>query len=164
MSAASKTALFLLLASALALCAACSGLFERTEPQSIEKLFFAMRIEADGQLVAKPHLLGETDRRLSMKLVDPEHPDHTRLSLEMMPTRLGEDYRVQVGLLMPDLSKAPQLATLTLAHGQEKKFRLLDDGTSPSSMTVTLLLMRVDSPEFDAWLELVRKEQEKMAT
>lgn len=161
MSAPLKTALVLLLASTVALCMACTGVFERTDEKGIEKLFFAMRIEAAGQLVARPHLLGETDHRLSMKLVDPEHPERTRLSLEMMPTRRGEDYSVQVGLLMPGVSQSPQVATLELAHGQERKFRLLD-GNAP--LTVTLMLMRVDSPEFDAWLDLVRKEQERMAT
>lgn len=161
MSAPLKTALVLFLSSMLALCVACTGFFGRTEEASIEKLFFALRIEADGQLVAKPHLLGETDHRLSMKLVDPEHPERTRLSLEMMPTRLGQDYSVQVGLLMPGVSQSPQVATLKLAHGQERRFSLLD-GSAP--LTVTLLLMRVDSPEFDAWLDLVRKEQMKLAT
>lgn len=120
-----------------------------------------MRIEAGDQLVARPHLLGETDHRLSMKLVDPVHPERTRLTVEMMPTRFGEDYSIQFGLLMPNISDEPQVTTLMLSHGQERKFQLLD-GSAP--LTVTLMLMRIDSPEFDAWLELVRQEQEKMST
>ncbi|MDR0965590.1 MAG: hypothetical protein LBM75_03635 [Myxococcales bacterium] len=161
MSAPYKIALPFFLATLLAVCAACTGLFGRTEDPAIEKLFFALRIETEGQLVAKPHLLGETDHRLSMKLVDPVAPEHTRLAVELLPTRLGNDYSIQFGLLLSGVSKAPQVTELTLAHGQERKFQLLD-GSAP--LTVTLMLMRVDSPEFDAWLELVRKEQEKMST
>ena len=127
----------------------------------LEKLFFALRIEAGQQLVARPNLIGETGSRLTMQLVDPERPDKTRLSLEMLPTKAGASYDIQFGLTMPAISPDLQTAHLTLAHGEEKTFRL-PGGRIP--LTVTLLLMRVDSPEFDAWRELVRREQAAMAT
>ncbi len=127
----------------------------------LEKLFFALRIEAGQQLVARPNLIGETGRRLTMQLVDPEHPDKTRLSLEILPEKSGAAYDIRFGLTMPSIGAEPQTAMLNLAHGEEKKF-LLSGGRVP--LTVTLLLMRVDSPEFDAWRELVRREQAAMAT
>jgi hypothetical protein len=132
---------------------ACGGLLaQRNEP---EQLFFAMRIEDEGRLLARPNLLGETGHKLSMRLVDPERPELTRLALELLPERQGDGYRIQLGVATADRGR-PQVGALALLHGEERKLVLAGPDRP---LKVTLMLMRVDSPEFDAWLELVRREQ-----
>jgi hypothetical protein len=148
-------ALMLVLVSALA--SACGGLMARDDEP--EKLFFAMRIEEGGQVIAHPHLLGETGHKLSMRLVDPARPELTRLALEMDPQREGKGYRVKVGLGLPQL-EAPRVGELSIAHGEERRLALGTDG----KLTVTLMLMRVDSPEFKAWLKLVEREQQAQSS
>lgn len=132
---------------------ACSGLLaQNNEP---EQLFFAMRIEDEGRLLARPNLLGETGHKLSMRLLDPERPELTRLALELLPERQGEGYRIQLGVAAAGHA-GPQVGALALLHGEERKL-VLKGPDRP--IEVTLMLMRVDSPEFKAWLELVRREQ-----
>ena len=140
-----------LLALSVSALAACTGLL--TKESEPEKLFFAMKIEGGGQLLARPHLLGETGHKLSMRLVDPSQPAQSRLALELFPERDGEGYRLQLGVALADAE--PQLGALSLMHAEERRLKL--DGERP--LLVTVMLMRVDSPEFEAWMELVRREQ-----
>ncbi len=125
-----------------------------------EKLFFALQIEEGGVILARPKLLGETGLALSMRLVDPEEPERTRLALELLPSRTGRAYHVEIALEIP--GKGAQISgELELMHGEERHVNL--SGTS-QAFTVTMLLMRVDSPEFDAYMELARRELESQAS
>lgn len=137
--------------------AACSSLLAgESEP---EKLFFAMKIEDQGRLIARPHLLGETGRKLSMRLVDPSQPTQSRLALELFPEHDGEGYQLRLGVALAG-ADTPQLGELSLMHAEERKLQL--PGERP--LLVTVLLMRVDSPEFEAWMELVRQEQARQSS
>jgi len=137
-------------ASCLVLCVACAGIWTRPEPT--EQLFFSMQIEDGGRVVARPQLLGEVGKRLTLKLVEPDSPERPRLALELVPEHDGDGYRVQLKLALPDRDGERE-ASLELSHGEERQVVLPD---SLRRLSVRLMLMRVASPEFDAWLKLAR--------
>jgi hypothetical protein len=131
----------------LALCVACI----HAAPPA-ERLFFALQIEDGGRVVARPQLLGETGKRLTLRLVQPDHPDQPRLALELVPEKDGDGYRVQLRLAVPDHEGVKEGA-LELAHGEEREMKLADP---VRPMTVKVLLMRVASPEFRTFIRLAR--------
>ena len=137
-------------ASLLVLCAACAGIWARGGEG--EKLFFALQIEDGDRVVARPQLLGEVGKRLTLRLVEPDRPDRPRLLLELLPERDGEGYRVQLKLALPRL-EAMREGSFDLAHGEERQVAL--DGPG-QPLAVRVMLMRVASPEFEAWLRLAR--------
>ena len=128
---------------------ACVGLMARAPA---EQLFFALQIEDGGRVVARPQLLGETGKRLTLRLVQPDRPDQPRLALELVPERDGAGYRVQLQLALPDRDGVREGA-LEIAHGEEREVRLADP---VRPVTIRVLLMRVASPEFQTWLKLAR--------
>ena len=138
-------------ASCLVLCVACAGIWTRTAPAA-EQLFFALQIVDGDRVVARPQLLGEVGKRLTLRLVEPDRPDRAQLALELVPEHDGDGYRVQLKLSLPDRD-GPQEGGLELGHGEEKRV-LLADPLRPVSVRV--MLMRVASPEFKAWLRLAR--------
>ena len=134
------------------------------DSEADDRLFFALKIELAGRLVARPNLLGEAGRRLSVKMVDPERADHVNLSLQMLPVPSASQprsYDISLTLQMPDIADSPETAEIHLCHGEEKRL-LLSLGRLP--LTVTIALLSVDSPEFEAWKELVEKEAAAQAT
>ena len=137
-------------ASCLVLCVACAGIWTRA-PEA-EKLFFALQIEDGGHVVARPQLLGEVGKRLTLQLVEPDRPDRPRLALELVPEHDGEGYRVQLKLALPDRDGARE-GTIALSHGEERQV-VLADPIRP--LAVRVMLMRVASPEFESWLRLAR--------
>lgn len=137
---------------ATALLTACAGLLAPTA--SHEKLFFAMQIEERGTVVARPKLVGEAGRPLSMRLVAPDWPERSGLSLKLQPEREGDGYRVKIGLLLPDRD-SPAIGELSLLHGEERRL-LLSEADRP--IRVKLMVMRVDSPEFEAYMQLARRD------
>lgn len=126
---------------------ACAGKLERRAP---ERLFFAMQIEDGGKVIARPRLLGEAGRLVTMKIVEPDRPEQTRLALELFPERKDHTYRVQIKMALPDRAERP-CGELALSHGEERLLRL-DNSVRP--LTVRLLLMRTSSPEFDTFMKL----------
>jgi len=142
-----------------ALLAACAG-GVRTKDDPPEKLYLALKIEDAGHVLAKPRLLGETGRKVSLRLLDPNRPEHERLSLELMPQRQGSAYEVAIGLTLDTRHERAE-GSLKLKHGEERKVLLASDGRP---VGVTLLLMRIDSPEFEAWMELVKQEQARQTS
>jgi len=134
--------------SSAVLCVACAGIWTRPSPS--EQVFFALQIDDGERVVARPQVVGEVGKRLTLKLVEPERPDHARLALELVPERDGEGYRVQLKLALPDRD-APRGATVALSHGEEREVVLPDP---LRRLSVRMLLMRVQSPEFEAWLRL----------
>jgi len=129
-------------------CAACASMMASRGPS--ERLFFALQIQDGDRVVARPQLVGEEGKRLTFKLVSPERPDQARLVLELVPERDGDGYRVQLKLALPDRAEVKR-GELDLEHGEERALRI-DDPVRP--LTVRLMLMRVASPEFEAWLRL----------
>ena len=128
-----------------------------------DQLFFSLKIEMGEHLIARPNLLGESGRRLTLRLVDPEQPDRLNLALKMLPQPSTDNsgYDIGFSIQMPDLSPEPQDIALHMAHGEDKRF-LLTLGRVPIMITMTLL--RVDSPEFEVWKELVQRDAAEQAT
>jgi hypothetical protein len=143
-----RASLALALACTVIVGAACTSRMAGRVPA--ERLFFAVEIMDGDRVVAHPLLLGETGKRLTLKHVSPERPDQARLALELVPEKDGDGYRVQLKLALPDRAGVKR-GVLALEHGEERALKLADP---VRPLTVRLLLMRVASPEFEAWLRL----------
>lgn len=116
-------------------------------PVQAEPLYFALEVRREGRLVAQPKLLGETGRTVRAERRRPgaAQPDYR---LVLTPTAEGESFRLELDLALPELRGHSALALL---HGQERKLQL---GRFPGELEVSLLLMKVDSPEFRALMDL----------
>ncbi|AKF79991.1 hypothetical protein ACN47A_02355 [Myxococcus fulvus] len=112
-----------------------------------EPLYFAVEVWRDGRLVAQPKLLGETGRTLRAERRRPGAPT-ADYRLVLMPRAEGESFLLQLDLLLPEAKGHSELALL---HGQQRKLQL---GRVPGELEVSLLLMKVDSPEFRALMQL----------
>lgn len=116
-------------------------------PARAEPIYFALEVRREGRLVATPKLLGETGRTVRAERRRPgaSQPDYR---LVLTPTTEGETFRLELDLSLPEVHGHSQLALL---HGQERKLQL---GRFPGELEVSLLLMKVDSPEFRALMDL----------
>lgn len=123
-------------------------------PARAEPLYFALEVRREGRLIAQPKLLGETGRTVRAERRKPgaPQPDYR---LVLTPTAEGETFRLELDLSLPELRGHSALALL---HGQERKLQL---GRFPGELEVSLLLMRVDSPEFRALMDLGRDSAER---
>lgn len=112
-----------------------------------EPLYFALEVRREGHLVAMPKLLGETGRTLRAERRKPgaAQPDY---QLILTPIVEGNTYQLSLELTLPDIKGHSELAML---HGQQRKLQL---GKSPGELEVSLLLMKVNSPEFRALMDL----------
>jgi hypothetical protein len=112
-----------------------------------EPLYFALEVRREGRLVAQPKLLGETGRTLRAERRKPGagQPDY---QLVLTPIVEGGLYHLSLELTLPELRGHSELALL---HGQQRKLQL---GKVPGELEVSLLLMKVDSPEFRALMDL----------
>ncbi len=124
----------------------CTTLALPTEAAA-EPLYFALEVRREGRLVAQPKLLGETGRPVRAERRKPGAaiPDYR---LVLTPTLEGEVFRLELDLALPELKGHSELALL---HGQERTVQL---GRRPGELEVSLLLMKVDSPEFRALMDL----------
>lgn len=143
--------LLAILIGACALLAACAGFLAQT---SDEKLFFALQIESEGRVIARPMLLGASGRELSMRLLDPDQPDRPKVDLHLLPERDGAGYRVQLQLTLPDRARA-ESGELEIGHAEQRTVTLAQNDRP---VTVHLMLMRVASPEFKAYVSLARRQ------
>ncbi|WP_224242023.1 hypothetical protein [Hyalangium gracile] len=112
-----------------------------------EPLYFALEVRREGRLVAQPKLLGETGRTLRAERRKPgaSQPDY---QLILTPIVEGNTFHLSLELTLPELRGHSELALL---HGQQRKLQL---GKVPGELEVSLMLMRVDSPEFRALMDL----------
>lgn len=131
---------------------AVAGLLPR-EAQA-EPLYFALEVRREGRLVAQPKLLGETGRTVRAERRKPgaSTPDYR---LVLTPKAEGETFRLELDLVLPEIKGHSELALL---HGQERKVQL---GRWPGDLEVSLLLMKVDSPEFKALMDLAADPDER---
>ena len=129
----------------LMLMTACATPLREQSPG--EKLYFALELRSEGHLVGKPKLLGESGKPLSVERRQPgaRTPDYR---LALMPSWQGDRYRVALEVALPG---AQGHRDFELLQGEEKQLEL---GRAPGELQVTLLLMRVDSPEFRALMQL----------
>ena len=119
-----------------------------------EPLYFALEVRREGRLVAQPKLLGETGRTVRAERRKPgaSTPDYR---LVLTPKAEGESFRLELDLVLPEIKGHSELALL---HGQERKVQL---GRWPGDLEVSLLLMKVDSPEFKALMDLAADPNER---
>jgi hypothetical protein len=112
-----------------------------------EPLYFALEVRREGHLVAMPKLLGETGRTLRAERRKPgaAQPDY---QLILTPIVEGNTFQLSLELTLPDIKGHSELAML---HGQQRTLQL---GKSPGELEVSLLLMKVNSPEFRALMDL----------
>jgi hypothetical protein len=112
-----------------------------------EPLYFALEVRREGRLVAQPKLLGETGRTIRAERRKPgaAQPDY---QLVLTPILEGNLYHLSLELAVPGIKGHSELALL---HGQQRKLQL---GKEPGDLEVNLLLMKVDSPEFRALMDL----------
>jgi len=116
-------------------------------PSPGEKLYFALEVRREGRLVARPKLLGELGKPLRALRQRPGEamPDY---ELWLRPTGMEGQYRLIVDL---KLREAEGHSELALLHGEERQLEL---GPKNGDLQVSLLLMKVDSPEFRALMAL----------
>jgi hypothetical protein len=131
-----------------ALCFALGGCaWKAAQPAPSEKLYFAVEVRREGKLIGHPKLLGETGKLLRAERRQPGAalPDY---QLVLKPTDRGDRYHLVLDLQLPERSGHSELALL---HGEERRLEL---GEHDGDLEVSLLLMRVDSPEFRALMDL----------
>ncbi len=116
-------------------------------PARAEPLYFALEVRREGRLVAQPMFLGERGRTLRAERRQPgaAQPDYR---LVLIPTSEGEKFHLELDLSLP---QAHGHSELSLQHGQQRKLQL---GSRPGELEVSLLVMKVDSPEFRALMDL----------
>jgi hypothetical protein len=116
-----------------------------------DKLYFAIQVEQDGRSVGAPRLLGFEGRRLFAEKWTPGAPlPDYRLLLQ--PKEEGSGYGISLDLELPSGRSSGRLGLL---HGEERTITL-----NPRTR-LTLMVMRVDSPEFRA---LMRESSMKQAS
>jgi hypothetical protein len=117
-----------------------------------EPLYFALEVRRAGRLVAQPKLLGETGRTVRAERRQPgaAQPDYR---LVLTPSAGGkESFQVELDLALPG---GEGHSELSLLHGEQRKVQL---GRVPGELEVSLLVMKVDSPEFKALMDLGAKD------
>ncbi len=119
------------------------------EASAPARLYFAVEVHRNGEVVAQPKLLGEegVTLRAERRPVGATASDYV---LRLRPVRNGGVYEVDVDLALPG-SGARAHRGLSLLHGEVRRLEL---GSVPGELSLELLLMEVDSPEFRALMQL----------
>jgi hypothetical protein len=139
----------------LTVCASAAAFAADPGGTDAHSLYFAVEVRKEGRVVATPKLLGESGKpvKVERRRAGASQFDY-RLVLE--PTLVGGKYEVALDLTLPD---GPQCHhDLSMLHGQVRKFEL---GPKAGDLQVSLTLMRVDSPEFRALMDLVDPQANK---
>lgn len=132
---------------------ACAA--ETANVRNAEKLYFSLELRSGGKLVGQPKLLGESGRWVRAEK-RPDGSDVADYALSLLPTNEGRDaYRVVLDVNLP-AAGADGHRELALLHGEVKKLQL---GRQPGDLEVELMLMKVDSPEFRALMNLPDPEK-----
>lgn len=133
-------------ALAAALLAAACATAGTPRPKG-QELYFELEVAEAGKVIAHPRFLGEAGRRLraERRPTGSTDPDY---QLVLQPQAAGSGYRIQLDLATP---RGAGHSDLALGHGEARKVEL---GPHPGDLEVSLLVMRVDSPEFRALMDL----------
>ncbi len=127
------------------------GCASRTPRTEEEKLYFSLEVRRQGHLVAKPKLLGASGKitRIERRQPGAALADYQLL---LVPRISAGGYHLRLELCLPD---AHGEAEVDLLHGQ---IRQLELGPKAGELQVSLMLMKVDSPEFRLLLDLGERE------
>ncbi len=128
--------------------AGCTG--SRPSPSS-EKLYFSLEIRQEGKVVAKPKLLGQMDKVAFVERRQPGAavPDYR---LRLLPTWQRDHFQIALDLA---LHEAQGHWDVKMVHGESRQLQL---AKSPDNLQVSLLVMKVNSPEFRALMDLADRD------
>ena len=117
------------------------------EASAPSRLYFAVEVHRNGEVIAQPRLLGEegVTLRAERRPVGASASDYV---LRLRPVRNGGVYEIDVDLALPGANAHRELSLL---HGEVRRLEL---GSVPGELSLQLLLMEVDSPEFRALMQL----------
>lgn len=129
------------------------GCASRPSHTEQEKLYFSLEVRRQGHVVAKPKLLGELGKiaRLERRQPGAALADY---QLVLVPRIAGAGYHLRLELRLPDAQGETELE---LVHGQVRQLEL---GPKAGELQVSLLLMKVDSPEFRLLMDLGQRESQ----
>jgi hypothetical protein len=128
--------------------AMAEGLWGReAQAPASEPLYFSLAVSQGGKPLARPQLVGETGKDL--KLLLSQRDGSPRLALRLKPALArpydGSHFGVEVSLELP--GRAVLERSFTVQHGEELHAQMGE------GVELTLLAMRVRSPEFEAYLQ-----------
>ena len=109
-----------------------------------QQLYFAIELTQDGHKLGSPQLLGFEGRQVIAEKRAPgaTQPDYR---LVLRPRESGAGYKVVLEVVLPSGKKLGEVVVL---RGEERSVQL------GGATELKLLLMRVDSPEFRALMQL----------
>jgi hypothetical protein len=130
------------------LAAACTS--SRRAP-STEKLYFSLEIRQEGKVVASPKLLGQTDKVAFVERRQPgaATPDYR---LRLLPTWQRDHFQIALDLA---LREAEGHWDVKMVHGESRQ---LQSAKNPDNLQISLLVMKVNSPEFRALMGLADRD------
>lgn len=108
-----------------------------------EALYLSVEVQQGGQTVAAPKVLGFEGHRVVVERKSPTSAT-ADYRLTLTPQEEGQGYRVLLDL---DLPSGRRFGRVGLLHGEEQKVAL------DANTELTVMLMRVDSPEFRALIQ-----------
>jgi hypothetical protein len=125
-----------------------------SKPQITEKLYLAFELRQDGKVVGTPKLLGELGKSIRAERRQPGAtlPDYR---LAVLPVQLGDHFQIDLDVKLP---KAEGHGNLFVQHGEQRKVEL---GDKPGDLVVSLTVMKVNSPEFKALMNLAAAEERR---
>ena len=126
----------------LAIAAVGSALFPLPAPIRDEPLYFSLEVRQGGHVVARPQLVGLSGHPVRERLRT--RAGTPRLELELTPALTASTLQLQLRLDLPTEKGLQQ--QLTLNHGEQQTLSLSPD------VTVSVLAMKVRSPEFEAFI------------
>jgi hypothetical protein len=110
-----------------------------------EQLYLAVEVKQDGVVLGAPQILGFAGKNITVERRQPG-TNAVDYHLELSPKGAGGGYRLGV-LLEAHGSKGR--GELGLLHGEERSLKL------DRNLELKVLLLEVDSPEFQAWVRTV---------
>lgn len=122
----------------------CATPLPEVEAAPRQQLYFALELSQDGHKIGSPQLLGFEGKQVVAEKRSPGStaPDYR---LVLKPRESGAGYKVVLEVVLPSGKKLGEVVVL---HGEERSVQLGD------ATELKLLLMRVDSPEFRALMQL----------
>lgn len=127
------------------------------EPEAAvpERLYFAIELKHEGRVIGTPRLLGESGKLLRVERRRPGAAQFDyRLALSPSPAE-GQRGRYDIALdvVLPDARGGGHFSLL---HGEQRRLELSGRG---GDLEVSLLVMKVDSPEFRALMDLTARDE-----
>ena len=120
-----------------------------------QKLYFAIELRQDGKVIGTPKLLGEAGKvvRAERKQPGAGSADYRLALSPVVSSERKGKFDISLDVVLPD---ARGSGHFSLHHGEQRKLEL---GKTRGDLEVSLLVMKVDSPEFRALMDLTAREE-----